>query len=85
MDCIIMDNGYPVIIDLVVVDNGYSAIMEAVAVDIAHCVWLEAHIEDDSFSTCSLISSSYNILQNNSLNKYGTASLVKADQVWQWR
>ena len=47
-----------------------------------HCDILhlqEANIQDDSFSTCKLINSSYNILQNNSINKYGTASLIKND------
>ena len=47
-----------------------------------HCDILhlqEANIEDDSFSTCNFINSTYNILQNNSINKYGTASLIKND------
>ena len=39
----------------------------------------EANIEDDTFSECYLISSSYNIIVNNSQNKYGTASLVKTE------
>ena len=39
----------------------------------------EAHIEPDSFSSCDFIQSSYNIIENNSLNKYGTASLVKSN------
>ena len=39
----------------------------------------EAHIDDDSFSTCDFISSNFNIVPNNSLNKYGTASLVKSE------
>ena len=39
----------------------------------------EANIEDDTFSECNLISSSFNILSNNSENKYGTASLIKND------
>ena len=45
--------------------------------DIVHIQ--EAHIDKDSFSTCDFISSTFNILHNNSLNKYGTASLVKSD------
>ena len=39
----------------------------------------EAHIEEDSFSTCDFICSSYNIIDNNSISKYGTASLVKSE------
>ena len=39
----------------------------------------EAHIEDETFSTCDFICSSYNIIQNNSINKFGTASLVKSE------
>ena len=39
----------------------------------------EINIEDETFSNCHIISSNYNILQNNSINKYGTASLVKND------
>jgi exonuclease III len=39
----------------------------------------EAHIDDESFSTCDFISSNFNIVPNNSLNKYGTASLVKSE------
>ena len=39
----------------------------------------EANIDDESFSTCDYIQNSYNILENNSTTKYGTASLVKSD------
>ena len=39
----------------------------------------EAHIESETFSTCDFIQSSYNIIENNSTNKYGTASLVKSE------
>ena len=39
----------------------------------------EANIDDETFSTCDHIQSSYNILENNSTNKYGTACLVKSD------
>ena len=46
-------------------------------VDILHLQ--ESNIEDDTFSECNLITSSYHIIVNNSLNKYGTASLVKND------
>ena len=45
--------------------------------DIVHLQ--EAHIEDATFSTCDFINSSYNIIDNNSINKYGTASLVKSE------
>ena len=45
--------------------------------DIVHLQ--EANIKDDSFSTCDFISSSFNIISNNSLNGYGTASLVKSE------
>ena len=39
----------------------------------------EANIDEERFSSCDFIKSSYIILENNSLNKYGTASLVKSD------
>ena len=39
----------------------------------------EINICDDSFSNCDVISSSYNIISNNSPTKYGTACLVKSD------
>ena len=45
--------------------------------DIVHLQ--EANIEEDTFTTCNFIKSSYNIIENNSTNKYGTASLVKTD------
>ena len=44
-------------------------------VDILHCQ--EINIDDDSFSQCNYIKSNFNILPNNAVNKYGTASLVK--------
>ena len=34
----------------------------------------ESNIEEETFSECKLISSSFNIIVNNSQNKYGTAS-----------
>ena len=37
----------------------------------------ETNIETETFSSCSFISSNYNIIHNNSSNKYGTASLLK--------
>ena len=39
----------------------------------------EINICDDSFSNCDIISSSYNIISNNSPTKYGTACLIKSD------
>ena len=39
----------------------------------------ECHISEDTFSKCAVISSSYNIVNNISSTKYGTASLVKND------
>ena len=39
----------------------------------------EIHISDDSFSNSKIISSSYNIISNNSPSKYGTASLIRTD------
>ena len=39
----------------------------------------EIHISEDSFSTCSTICSSFNILSNNSMSKYGTASIISSD------
>ena len=39
----------------------------------------EIHISEDSFSTCNGICASFNILSNNSITKYGTASIVTSD------
>ena len=44
-------------------------------IDILHLQ--EINISEDSFSNCNTISSSYNLLSNNSPTKYGTASLVR--------
>ena len=46
-------------------------------IDILHIQ--EIDICDESFSECNLLSSSYNILSNNSRNKYGTASIIRSD------
>ena len=46
-------------------------------IDILHCQ--EKNIEEDSFLQCNFISSSFNIIQNNSVNKYGTATLIRSD------
>ena len=44
-------------------------------IDILHCQ--EINIGEDTFAESNFISSSYNIICNNSPNKYGTASMVK--------
>ena len=54
-----------------------ESIMKQNQCDILHLQ--EANIEEETFSSCDFIKSSYIILENNSLNKYGTASLVKSD------
>ena len=41
----------------------------------------ETNIEPETFSTCSFISNNYNILENNSINNYGTSSLIKSEFV----
>ena len=46
-------------------------------IDILHCQ--EINIQEDSFSQCNHIAANYNIYSNNSLSKYGTASIVKND------
>ena len=45
-------------------------------IDILHLQ--ETFIEDDTFSTCSFISTNFIIIHNNSHNRYGTATLVKS-------
>ena len=47
-----------------------------------HCDILhlqEINIDSDSFSNCDYISSNFNIYHNNSITKYGTASLIKSE------
>ena len=39
----------------------------------------EVNIDGESFTSCDFISSNFNILTNNSINNYGTASIVKSD------
>ena len=46
-------------------------------IDVLHLQ--EINITEDSFSTCNVISSSYNLLSNNSPTKYGTASIIRSD------
>ena len=41
----------------------------------------EANIDEETFSSCNFIENSYNIIENNAINKYGTASLVKSDLI----
>ena len=43
-------------------------------VDIAHCQ--EIDIQSESFEKCDYINSSFNIIANNAINKYGTCSIV---------
>ena len=44
-------------------------------IDILHLQ--ESHLDDETFTECNYISSSFTILQNNSPSKYGTASLIR--------
>ena len=37
----------------------------------------ESRIDDDTFNQCNFITSNYSVIQNNSENQYGTASIVK--------
>ena len=46
-------------------------------VDVLHTQ--EINIEVDMFSQCHFLSSNYNIIQNNALNKYGTATFLKTE------
>ena len=46
-------------------------------IDVLHLQ--EINILEDSFSMCHVISSSYNLLSNNSPTKYGTASLIRSE------
>ena len=39
----------------------------------------EINVEEETFSQCNFISSNYNIITNNALNKYGTASLIRSE------
>ena len=44
-------------------------------IDILHLQ--ESKIIDDTFAECTFIASNYSVIQNNSHNQYGTASLVR--------
>ena len=46
-------------------------------IDILHLQ--ESNIAEETFTECKMISSSYNIIANNSQNNYGTASLIRND------
>ena len=46
-------------------------------IDVLHLQEIE--IDEDTFSECDYISSYFNIISNNSVNKYGTASLIRSD------
>ena len=41
----------------------------------------EANIDEETISSCNFLQNSYNIFENNSINKYGTASLVKSELI----
>ena len=43
-------------------------------VDILNCQ--EINVSEETFEDCNFIKSTYNIIQNNAINKYGTASIV---------
>ena len=43
------------------------------------CSLEEANIDENTFSQCDFISSSFSVIVNNAQNKYGTACLVKSD------
>ena len=45
------------------------------SIDILHCQ--EINIDEESFNQCSYLNSNYTILQNNALNRYGTATIVR--------
>ena len=46
-------------------------------VDVLHTQ--EIDVEEDAFSQCHFLSSNYSIIQNNALNKYGTATFLKTE------
>ena len=50
-------------------------------IDILHMQ--ECNIDSETFSVCDFISSSFNIISNNSENKFGTASLVRSDLIFE--
>ena len=38
----------------------------------------EINITEESFTSCNTISSSFSIISNNAVNKYGTATIIKS-------
>ena len=44
-------------------------------IDILHCQ--EIDIQEDTFNECSYLLASYNLVHNNSQNRYGTASFIR--------
>ena len=46
-------------------------------IDILHLQ--EVEIDEESFGDCDFVSSNFNIITNNSVSKYGTASLLRSD------
>ena len=46
-------------------------------IDILHMQ--ECDIGEETFSECDFLSSSFNIIYNNNLTKYGTASIIRSD------
>ena len=46
-------------------------------IDILHLQ--ECQIDEETFSTCDFVSSNFNLISNNSENKFGTASLIRTD------
>ena len=44
-------------------------------IDVLHCQ--EINIDDDTFSQCHFLLSNYSVIKNNSLNKYGTATVIR--------
>ena len=46
-------------------------------IDILHMQ--ETEICENTFSDCEYISASFNLISNNSVNQYGTATLVRSD------
>ena len=51
--------------------------LKSYKIDILHLQ--ETFIDDNTFAECSFISSSFIIIQNNSHNNFGTASIVRSD------
>ena len=46
-------------------------------IDILHLQ--EINIEEDTFSQCNYVLSNYHVVQNNAINKYGTASIIRSN------